>query len=49
MAGSGQEIVGPEFLRAYRPDVVIVMNSIYCNEIQRDLDRMGITAELVSV
>jgi SAM-dependent methyltransferase len=49
MAGTGQEIVGPEFLRAYRPDVVIVMNPIYCNEIQRDLDGMGITAELMPV
>jgi hypothetical protein len=49
MAGTGQEIVGPEFLRVHRPDVVIVMNPVYCNEIQRELDRMGIAAELVSV
>jgi len=49
MAGTGQEIVGPEFLREYRPDVVIVMNPIYCNEIQRDLARMGVTAELIPV
>jgi len=49
MAGTGQEIVGPEFLREYRPDVVIVMNPIYCNEIQQDLDRMGVTAELMPV
>jgi len=49
MAGAGQEIVGPEFLREYRPDVVIVMNPIYCNEIQQDLDRMGVTAELMPV
>jgi SAM-dependent methyltransferase len=49
MAGTGQQIVGPEFLRAYRPDVVIVMNPIYCDEIQRALDRMGIMAELVPV
>jgi hypothetical protein len=49
MAGTGQEIVGPEFLKEYRPDVVIVMNPIYCQEIQRDLNRMGVTAELVPV
>jgi SAM-dependent methyltransferase len=49
MAGTGQQIVGPEFLGAYRPDVVIVMNPIYCSEIQQDLDRMGITAELMPV
>jgi SAM-dependent methyltransferase len=49
MAGTGQEIVAPELLRAYRPDVVIAMNPIYCDEIRRDLDRMGITAELRAV
>jgi hypothetical protein len=49
MAGTGQEIVGPEFLREYRPDVVIVMNPIYCNEIQQNLDRIGVTAELMPV
>ena len=49
MAGTGQQIVAPEFLREYRPDVVIVMNPIYCSEIQRDLNRMGVTAELMPV
>jgi hypothetical protein len=49
MAGTGQEIVAPEFLKRYRPDVVIVMNPVYCNEIQQDLDRMGVTAELMPV
>ena len=49
MAGTGQEIVGPEFLKRYRPDVIIVMNPIYCDEIQQDLDRMGVTAELMPV
>ncbi len=49
MAGTGQEIVAPEFLREYRPDAVIVMNPIYCNEIQQSLDRMGVTAELMPV
>jgi len=46
MAGTGQQIVVPEFLRRYKPDVVIVMNPIYCNEIQRELDRMGIGVEV---
>jgi SAM-dependent methyltransferase len=49
IAGTGQEIVGPELLREYRPDVVVVMNPIYCDEIQQDLDRMGVTAELMPV
>jgi hypothetical protein len=49
LAGNGQKIVGPEFLREYRPDVVIVMNPIYVKEIGRDLDAMGIRAELKPV
>lgn len=49
MAGTGQQIVAPEFLKAYKPDVVVVMNPIYCDEIRGDLDRMGVSAELMSV
>ncbi len=49
MAGTGHEIVGPEFLRSYQPDVVIVMNPIYCAEIQRDLDRLGVSAHMLTV
>ncbi len=49
MAGTGQKIVAPEFLQQYRPDVVIVMNPIYCNEIQRDLNQMKVIAKLMSV
>src|SRR6202011_4954913 len=39
--GTGKQIVAPEFLRRYRPDLVIAMNPIYCAEIARDLDRLG--------
>lgn len=46
MPGTGQEIVAPEFLKSYRPDVVIVMNAIYCDEIQRDLNNMGLKPEI---
>ena len=49
MAGTGQKVVAPEFLKQYKPDIVIVMNPIYRNEIQETLDKMGITAELRSV
>ncbi len=49
LAGSGHEIVAPEFLREYQPDAVIAMNSIYLEEIQNDLDRLGIKAELSAV
>lgn len=49
MAGSGHEIVSPEFLREYRPDVVIVMNPVYCSEIQRGLEEMGLSPKMISV
>jgi SAM-dependent methyltransferase len=49
MAGTGQRIVAPEFLRDYRPDVVIAMNPVYREEIQRALDDLGVGAELLTV
>jgi hypothetical protein len=49
MAGTGQRTVGPEFLREYRPDVVVIMNPIYREEIQRELDRLGVSAEVRTV
>ncbi len=48
MPGTGHEIVGPAAMKSYKPDVVIVMNPIYCEEIAADLASHGITeAELV--
>jgi hypothetical protein len=42
IAGTGQQIVAPEFLKDYRPDLVIVMSPIYIPEIKAALDRMGV-------
>jgi SAM-dependent methyltransferase len=47
LAGSGQEIKGPEFLREYRPDVVLVMNAIYLDEIRGQLEQFGLRPEYV--
>jgi SAM-dependent methyltransferase len=49
MAGTGHEIVSPDFLQSHPPHVVIVMNPIYCDEIGKDLARMGITAKLLPI
>lgn len=49
MAGTGQKVIAPEFLIKYKPDTIIVMNPIYCSEIQEILDQMGIVAELKAV
>ncbi len=45
IAGTGQEIVGPEFLKSYRPDVVVVMSPIYLPEINAQLDSLGVHPE----
>jgi SAM-dependent methyltransferase len=49
IAGAGNEIVAPERLTEVRPDVVFLMNAIYRDEVQRDLDRLDVDAELVPV
>ncbi|MGH8626116.1 MAG: class I SAM-dependent methyltransferase [Gammaproteobacteria bacterium] len=49
MPGTGQEIVAPEFLRHYQPDAVIVMNRIYCDEIQGSLQAVGANPEMVAL
>ena len=35
VAGTGQKIVAPEFLKGYRPDIIIIMNPVYTEEIQK--------------
>jgi SAM-dependent methyltransferase len=49
MAGGGQRVVSPEFLVDYRPDVVVVMNEIYRQEIAATLEKLAVEAELWSV
>jgi hypothetical protein len=49
MAGTGQEIVAPEFLQDYQPDLVIVMNAIYVEEINHQLDSMGVHPKIVAL
>ncbi len=40
--GIGIQYVVPEFLAEYKPDVVIVMNSVYMEEIRKMLNGMGV-------
>ena len=49
LLGAGKKIMPPEFLKGYKPDVIIVMNPIYCDEIRQMLDDMGVTTEVISV
>lgn len=47
IAGTGQQIVPPEFLTNYVPDVIIVMNSIYMHEIRQFTKKLGITPKFM--
>jgi hypothetical protein len=49
MAGTGQQIVAPDFLRDYKPDVAVVMNPVYRSEVQRDLSSMGLATTVLSL
>lgn len=49
MATTGQKTVGPAFLQAYQPDFIIVMNPVYCKEIQAMLDELGVRSKLITV
>ena len=47
LAGSGLEIQSPEALQALRPDVVLLMNSIYTEEVRNELNSRGLKPQLV--
>lgn len=47
--GAGKEIVSPHSMTEFQPDIVVVMNPIYKNEIAADLREMNIDAELIAV
>jgi SAM-dependent methyltransferase len=49
LPGVGKKVMSPEILRKYKPDVVIVMNQIYHDEIRQMLNDMGLTPEVMSV
>lgn len=45
IAGTGQAIVSPEFLLDYKPEIIIIMNSIYVQEIMDYVKKLGIYPE----
>ncbi len=47
LAGSGHEIVSPDRLTKIRPDIVVVMNPIYVEEIRADLAARDLSPRLV--
>jgi SAM-dependent methyltransferase len=49
MPGTGQKIIPPEFLKGYKPGLVIVMNRVYQHEISLLLHQMGVKTDLMAV
>jgi len=47
--GIGSKYVQPEFLRDYRPDAVIIMNSVYEDEISKTINEMGLYPDIHSL
>jgi hypothetical protein len=47
--GIGLQYVGPEFLKEYKPDVVIQMNSVYTEENRKTLNEMGLDPVLLGL
>lgn len=46
MPGTGQKIIAPESLAPYQPDVVLVVNAVYRDEIAQDLAAMGLRPQI---
>ncbi|MBK8505594.1 MAG: methyltransferase domain-containing protein [Saprospiraceae bacterium] len=46
LPGSGQEIVAPDFISAYKPDLVIITNPTYADEIQEQIGSYLLTPEI---
>jgi SAM-dependent methyltransferase len=49
VAGSGQEIIAPELLKEYQPELVIIMNPIYESEIRQLTLDLGLNPEFMCV
>ena len=47
--GSAQEIVAPDFVAEYQPDVMIITNPIYEREIRKQVSGLGVACEFTSI
>lgn len=47
VAGTGQRIMPPEFLREYQPDTIVLTNPLYMSEVRRLVKAQGIEAECI--
>jgi len=47
--GAAQRVVSPEFLKEYQPDVLLLANSKYRDEIGRQVAALGLSPDLLSI
>jgi len=48
LPGTGHKVMMPDYLNERPPDVVIIMNPIYRDEIKVEVDKMGLSPELIT-
>jgi hypothetical protein len=46
--GTGQQVVAPEFLREYRPDILLLTNPTYEEEVRKKVEEMAISCEFLT-
>ena len=45
--GTGQQVVAPEFVREYRPSLVLLTNPTYEKEVRKQVEEMGISCDFL--
>ena len=49
IGGSGQQIVAPEFLTEYQPDIIVITNPLYEGEIKAQVSALGLSSEFMVI
>ena len=49
LPGTGHEVVAPERLRDVRPEIVVVMNPSYTDEVRAELAQLGVDAKVLTL
>ena len=47
--GAAKQIMPPQFLKEYKPDITIVMNPVYYHEIKQMLDDMEVKTDVIAI
>ncbi len=47
--GSGQEVIAPKDLIDYQPDIILLMNPIYIEEVRNELTSMNLSPEIIPI